>query len=257
MTVELTVEDGIAVLALDRPEVGNALSIQMVEDLRDASARIAADPVVRVVLLRGNGANFCVGGDLKEFSALGDRITPTLRRMADVLHEAVVTLVELEVPVLVAVQGAAAGAGLSLACIGDVGLCASSARFRMAYTAAGLSPDGGSTWLLPRLVGPRVAADLALTNRAIGAEEALRIGLMTRVVADDRLDAEAAALAQQLADGPTGALRAAKRLLAASPTATIRDQLDREAVSISERAGGEEGQEGIAAFVAKRPPAYR
>ena len=257
MTVALTVDDGVAVLALNRPEVGNAISMQMVEDLRDASATIAADPAVRVVLFRGNGANFCVGGDLKEFSTLGDRITPTLRVMADVLHEGVATLVGLEVPVIVAVQGAAAGAGLSMACIGDIGICAASAKFRVAYTAAGLSPDGGGSWLLPRLVGPRVAADLALTNRAFGAEEAQRIGLVSRVVDDDQLQAEAEVLAANLADGATGAFRATKRLLATSATSSLPDQLGHEAISISELAGGVEGQEGIGAFVAKRTPKYR
>ena len=111
--------------------------------------------------------------------------------------------------------------------------------------------------MLPRLVGPRIAADLALTNRMLDADEAQRIGIVSRVVEDDALQGEAEALVQQLADGPTGAFSATKRLLAASPTATFEDQLEQESISISTRAGEPEGQEGIAAFVAKRPPKFR
>lgn len=255
-TIALERQDGVAVLSLNRPDAGNSMSMQLVEDLRDAAAEVAGDGAVRAVLLRGNGANFCVGGDLKEFSELGDQITPTLRRLADVLHEGVRTLHELEVPLVVAVQGAAAGAGLSLACLGDVCLAARSAKFRVAYTAVGLSPDGGGSWLLPRLVGPRLAAELALTNRTLRADEAAAVGLVSRVVDDESLHDEAAALAATLAAGATTALKAAKRLLHQSPTASFEEQLVREAESIATLAGGPEGQEGIAAFVGKRAPTY-
>jgi 2-(1,2-epoxy-1,2-dihydrophenyl)acetyl-CoA isomerase len=257
VTIELDITDGVAVLAFNRPDAGNGINLEFGNDLRAAAMQIAADPSVRSVLIRGNGKNFCVGGDVKHFATLGDGITPALRELADLLHESVLVIHGLTVPVVIAVQGNAAGAGFSLALLGDVCLAGRSARFRLAYTAIGLTPDGGGSWMLPRLVGPRIAADLALTNRTLDAEEAHRIGIVSRVVDDDALQGEAEKLARDLADGPTGAFAATKRLLAASPTSTFEDHLEQESISISTRAGEPEGQEGIAAFVAKRPPKYR
>jgi 2-(1,2-epoxy-1,2-dihydrophenyl)acetyl-CoA isomerase len=257
VTIELNITDGVAVLAFNRPDSGNGINLEFGKDLRATTQQIAADQSVRSVLIRGNGKNFCVGGDVKHFATLGDGITPALRELADLLHESVLNVHALTVPVVVAVHGNAAGAGMSLALLGDICLAAQSARFRLAYTAIGLSPDGGSSWMLPRLVGPRIAADLALTNRMLDADEAQRIGIVSRVVDDDALQGEAEALVQQLADGPTGAFAATKRLLATSPMATFAEQLEQESISISTRAGEPEGQEGIAAFVAKRTPKYR
>ena len=257
MTIALDISDGVAVLAFNRPDAGNGINLEFGKDLRSAAKEVAADPSVRSVLIRGNGKNFCVGGDVKHFATLGDGITRGLRELADLLHESVLIVHGLTVPVVVAVQGNAAGAGMSLALLGDICLAAQSARFRLAYTAIGLTPDGGGSWMLPRLVGPRIAADLALTNRMLDADDAHRIGIVSRVIEDDALQTEAEALVQQLADGPAGAFAATKRLLAASPTATFEDQLERESISISTRAGEPEGQEGIAAFVAKRPPKFR
>jgi 2-(1,2-epoxy-1,2-dihydrophenyl)acetyl-CoA isomerase len=257
VTIELDVRDGVAVLALNRPDAGNGINLELGRDLRDATTKIAADASVRAVLFRGNGKNFCVGGDLKHFASLGNDITPALRELADLLHESVLNIHGLTVPVVTAVQGNAAGAGFSLSLLGDVSVAGRSTRFRMAYTAIGFTPDGGSSWMLPRLVGSRVAADLSLTNRSLDAEEAQRLGLVSRIVDDDALLSESEALAQQLADGPRSAFGHTKRLLAASPTATFEDQLDAESISISTRAGETEGQEGLAAFLEKRPPKFR
>jgi 2-(1,2-epoxy-1,2-dihydrophenyl)acetyl-CoA isomerase len=257
VTIELDIKDGVAVLAFNRPDAGNGINLEFGNDLRDATSAVASDAAVRALLIRGNGKNFCVGGDLKHFASVGDRITPALRELADLLHESVLTIHGLTVPVVTAVQGNAAGAGFSLALLGDVCLAASSARFRLAYTAIGFTPDGGGSWMLPRLVGPRVAADLALTNRTLDAEEALRLGIVSRVVPDDALTSEAEGLVQQLAEGPTSAFAHTKRLLAASPNATLEQQLEQESISISTRAGEPEGQEGLAAFLEKRAPKFR
>ena len=256
MTIELDVRDGVATLALNRPEAANGIDLQLGEALRDATASVASDASVRALLFRGNGKNFCVGGDLKFFSSQGDQITPALRGLADLLHESVLTIANLSIPVVTAVQGNAAGAGMSLALLGDICVAARSARFRMAYTAIGFTPDGGSSWMLPRLVGPRVTADLMLTNRSLDAEEARSLGIVSRVVDDDALDSEAETLVRELADGPTNAFAHTKRLLAASPTSTFEAQLDAESISISTRAGEAEGQEGLASFLEKRPPKY-
>lgn len=257
MTIELDVRDGVAVLAFNRPDAGNGINLELGRDFRDATAQVAGDASVRALLIRGNGKNFCVGGDLKHFSSLGDGITPALRELADLLHESVLTVHGLAVPVVTAVQGNAAGAGMSLSLLGDVCVAARSARFRMAYTAIGFTPDGGGSWMLPRLVGPRVAADLVLTNRTLDADEAQRLGIVSRIVDDDALQSEAEALVQQLADGPTSAFGHTKGLLAASATATFEDQLAAESISISTRAGEPEGQEGLAAFLEKRQPRFR
>ena len=257
VTIELDVRDGVAVLAFNRPDAGNGINLELGTALRDATAAVANDASVRALLLRGTGKNFCVGGDLKHFASLGDGIAPALRELADLLHESVLTIHGLQVPVVTAVQGNAAGAGMSLSLLGDVCVASRSARFRMAYTAIGFTPDGGGSWMLPRLVGPRVAADLVLTNRTLDAEEAQQLGIVSRIVEDDALQSESEALVAQLADGPTGAFGHTKRLLAASPTATFEAQLEAESISISSRAGEPEGQEGLAAFLEKRAPKFR
>jgi 2-(1,2-epoxy-1,2-dihydrophenyl)acetyl-CoA isomerase len=256
MAVSLTYDAGVAVITLDRPEVANSIDTTFGEEFAAATSAVRADPGVRSVLLRAIGKNFCVGGDLKFFAGYGSEIGPELHALADRLHEGVLDLALLEVPLVVAVQGSAAGAGMSLALLGDVCLAARGAKFRVAYTAVGLTPDGGGSWTLPRLVGPRVAADLVLTNRVLDADEALRLGIVSRVVDDDQLDADAVALVRSLADGATEAFRRSKRLLAASASATLEEQLDAEARSIAAAATSPEGQEGIGSFVDKRRPKY-
>jgi 2-(1,2-epoxy-1,2-dihydrophenyl)acetyl-CoA isomerase len=179
-----------------------------------------------------------------------------LGELASVIHEAVLGLASAHVPVVVAVQGWAAGAGMSLAACGDIVLAGESAQFRTAYTGIGLSPDCGLTWTLPRLVGRARAADLLLTNRPLGAAEAASIGLVARVVADDLLFAEARALAAELASGPTAAFGQVKKLLAAGDRATLGDHLGAEAASIAACADHPEGRVGVTAFMAGRKPVF-
>jgi 2-(1,2-epoxy-1,2-dihydrophenyl)acetyl-CoA isomerase len=159
-------------------------------------------------------------------------------------------------PVVAAVNGWAAGAGMALAACADITVAAESARFRSAYSAIGLSPDCGLTWTLPRLVGRARAADLILTNRPVGAAEAAAIGLAARVVADDSLLADAQALAAELASGPAGAFERIRKLLDASDRSTLADQLDAEAASIAACADHPEGRAGVAAFTAGRRPVF-
>ena len=240
-------------ITLDRPGQANALDMQTAVQLRDAVRLI--DDGVGCVLLRGEGANFCVGGDVRAFAAAPEP-GKFLGELASVVHDAVLGLVEGPAPVVAAVNGWAAGAGMSLAACADITLAAESARFRSAYSAIGLSPDCGLTWTLPRLIGRARAADLMLTNRAVDAAEASSIGLVARLVADDSLLDEAQALAAELASGPTGAFERIRKLLDASDRSTLADQLDAEAASIAACADHPEGRAGVAAFTAGRRPVF-
>jgi 2-(1,2-epoxy-1,2-dihydrophenyl)acetyl-CoA isomerase len=240
-------------ITLDRPKQANVLDMPTACQLRDAVRLI--DDGVGCVLLRAEGANFCVGGDIRAFAAAPEP-GKFLGALASVVHDAVLGLASAAAPLVVAVNGWAAGAGMSLAACGDITLAAESARFRSAYSAIGLSPDCGLTWTLPRLVGRARAADLMLTNRPIDAAEAARIGLVARVVADDRLLADAQAVAAELASGPTTAFGQIKKLLDASDRATLADQLDAEATSIAACADHPHGRAGVAAFAAARKPVF-
>jgi 2-(1,2-epoxy-1,2-dihydrophenyl)acetyl-CoA isomerase len=256
-SIEYAVDDGVARLTLSRPDAGNAVDLQLARELSDATITCSEDRSVRAVLLTGAGRNFCVGGDLRSFAARGDELPAHLREVTMHLHAAVSRLGRLAAPVVVAVQGSAAGAGMSLACGGDLVVVGPSTRFVLAYTRIGLSPDGGASWLLPRLIGLRRSLDLALTNRALTGEEAVDWGVATTLVAaDDGVLPEADRLAHELASGATAAYGAAKRLLRDSADTTLETQLEHESIALSMNAGTADGREGIAAFLEKRAPRY-
>ncbi|WP_405744606.1 enoyl-CoA hydratase/isomerase family protein [Streptomyces canus] len=243
--------DGIVELLLDDPGRGNALDLPTAEALRDAAADIAHDPG-GAVLLRAAGGNFCVGGDLRAFAGRGTETGSYVHTVATAAHAAVQTLHELPVPVVTAVRGAAAGGGVGLALTGDIVVAARSARFRLAYTAIGLTPDCGASWVLHRLLGPRRAADLVLTNRVLTGDDAEGWGLVSRVVEDAELDDTAYRTAAALAAGAGVALRAAKALLRAGAETPLEEQLAEEARSIAVLAGGTEAQGAMESFLAAR-----
>lgn len=253
--VRWTVADGVATLTLDRPDAGNALDPALVTDLGAAVAEIAARDDVRAVLLRAEGRMFSVGGDIGFFAGAPDR-GAAIGALADDLHAGLRALLALDVPIVAAVQGPAAGAGMSLTTLADIVVAGEAATFTVAYTAVGLTPDGGASWTLPRLVGPRRAADLMLRNPRLKAADALAIGLVTEVVPDEQLAERAADVARQLADGPTEALRATRRLLREGATRSLDDQFDAERESIARRAASAEGGEGIGAFLERRAPRF-
>ncbi|MFE9644663.1 enoyl-CoA hydratase/isomerase family protein [Streptomyces sp. NPDC006365] len=242
---------GVVELRLEDPGRGNALDLPTAEALRDAAVEVAADPG-GAVLLRAAGATFCVGGDLRAFAGRGEETGAYVHAVATAAHVAVRTLYELPVPVVTAVRGAAAGGGIGLALVGDMVLAARSARFRLAYTAMGLTPDCGATWLLPRLVGPRLAADLVLTNRVLTGHEAERLGLVSRAVEDDEVDEAAYRTAAELAGGAGEALRAAKRLLRDGAEGGLSRHLDEEARLIADLAGSGEAQARMTSFLTAR-----
>lgn len=255
-TLLYEVKDHVARITFNRPDAANALDLQMALDLMHASIQASEDAGVRAVLITGAGKMFSGGGDLKSFAAQGDALPGHLKETALYLHAAISRFVRMDAPVIAAVNGAAGGAGMSLCLFADLVLAAESAKFTMAYTRAGLNPDGGSTYFLPRIVGVRRALELALTNRVLTAREAADWGIVTRVLPDADLLAEAQALARQLAAGATRALGKAKRLLHHSFSESLETQMELEAQAIADSARTRDAREGIAAFIAKRKPDF-
>ena len=185
--VSFSCEGAIATLTLDRPQAGNAIEIPMAREFMELAIRCEGDAAIRCVVLTGAGKLFCGGGDVAAFANAGDQLPEFLREITSYLHAGIAALARMDKPLVVAVNGSAAGAGIGLAIMGDVVLCDPAASFSLAYTGIGLTPDGGTTWLLPRLIGLRRAQELCLTNRKVRADEAASLGLVTRVVGECEL----------------------------------------------------------------------
>jgi len=248
--------DGVGRITINRPDEANPLDVPMLKTLFDIAIECDEDPEIRAILLTGSGDFFSSGGDLKFFQKYSDRAAQLLKEGTTYLHTAQARFARMDAPMVVAINGIAAGGGASLALSGDIVLAAESASFTMAYTAAGLSPDGGSTHFLPRLVGLRRAQELFLTNRHFSAQEACDWGLVTRVVPDVKLMEEAEALVQKFAKGPSAAFGSVKRLLASSFNTAIETQLEMETRDIAVNMPSHDGLEGINAFVEKRRPNF-
>jgi 2-(1,2-epoxy-1,2-dihydrophenyl)acetyl-CoA isomerase len=259
-TLRYELVDGLAHVTFCRPDRRNALDLEQGRELEAVTAHMAQDRAVRAILLDSEGPAFHVGGDLKYFAGAAEQgpaaMASALRTLTAFAHAAAERLSRGPAPVVVAVQGMAAGGGMSIALQGDIVIAGESAAFTMAYTAAGLSPDMSSSWYLPRLVGLRRAQELVLTNRRLSAAEAFDWGLVTEVVPDDQLADRAMAVARQLAAGPTRAYAASKRLLRRSFDQPLEAQLGDESQSIADLALTEDTRGGIAAFVAKQTPTY-
>ncbi|WP_413253830.1 enoyl-CoA hydratase-related protein [Streptomyces canus] len=249
-------DDGLARVTLRRGHAGNAIDLATARGLLDA-ARACERAAVRVVLLTGEGKSFCAGGDLREFSRLtGEALEKHLVAVTDALHDALRTFASIDAPMVAAVQGAVAGAGIGLAAAADVTLAAENVTFTAAYTGIGYSPDAGVSWQLPRLVGPKRAVELLLTNRRVPAAEAATIGLVSRVVPSVELTAEAERTVETLRRGPTSAFGVTRRLVASGQTADLARHLDDEAAALAAAAASDEGREGVAAFLDKRAPDF-
>jgi 2-(1,2-epoxy-1,2-dihydrophenyl)acetyl-CoA isomerase len=255
-TVRLEVREHIAHLTLTRPDAANTMNLQFGREFLAAASAIRSDRSVRAVLLSGEGKNFCFGGDLKGMIASGGDISAHLSELTTNLHAGMTALARMDAPVIAAVRGTAAGAGLGLVLAADLAIAGKGSKFAPAYTAVGLTPDAGCTFLLPRAVGYKRAMELFLTNRVLDAEQALAWGIVNQVIEDDRVGETALALASRLAAGATGAFGAVKRLLGESEQG-FEAQLARESRSIAARGATEEGREGIAAFLEKRAPSFR
>lgn len=249
--VLLSVADGVAHVELNRPEASNTIDLPWTEAFTSALQQVGDDDTVRVVLLTGRGRMFCAGGDLGAMDAAPDR-SAYLQELADALHVGVRLLDGLDKPVVVGVHGAAAGAGLSLVLGGDLVVAGRSASFVTAYTSVGLTPDGGQSWLLPRVVGLQRALELTLTPRRLSADEAQEWGIVGRVVEDEAVADEAHALARRLADGPAVAFGRARRLLRSSYDTGLSDRLDVEARTIAASVAEPESAALITRFLSPR-----
>ena len=246
----------IATLTLNRPDVGNALNAAMMQELRRLSNEITDDDGVRCVIITGAGRLFCGGGDINRFGAALAGADQPVGGLAEVMHQGFANLMRMRKPFICLVNGPAAGAGMSLALSGDIVIAARSAHFTTAYAGIGLTPDGGMSWLLPRLVGMRTAQRMILANERVSADDALTHGLVTEVVEDDALAEVGARWAERLAAMPVAALGAARRLLLDSFDAPYETHLEREAKSIDFAAQGDEFREGVSAFLQKRAPDF-
>ena len=251
-TLIVSVSEQIATITLNRPEVGNAMSPTLASELSDIAIHCDDDNSIKAVLITGAGRLFCAGGDLKIFADAGDKAQSLLKTMAGDLHLALSRFARMRAPVIAAVNGTAGGAGFSLAMAADLAIAGKSAKFTMAYTNAGLSPDGSSTFYMPRKIGDRRTRELMLTNRVLNAEEALNWGIVNQIEDDsDVLDA-ALSLGKQFTKGPTLALAAVKTLLNETFEHGLESQMELEARSIAALSATKDGQEGIHAFLEKR-----
>jgi 2-(1,2-epoxy-1,2-dihydrophenyl)acetyl-CoA isomerase len=251
------VRDGaIGRVILNRPEVLNALDESMALALRAVCRELQSSAGLRVVVLSGEGRSFMAGGDLARFQADMPNAPRTAVALIQPLNDALAILAALPQPVLASVQGPLAGAGVSLMLGCDLALAADTATFNLAYARVGASLDGSSSWTLPRVVGLRKSLELALLAETVDATEALRLGLVNRVVPAAELAERTEELAQRLAAGPTVAYGNIKQLLRAAGTSTLQEQMDRERDLFSRGTRSGDFQEGVQAFFNRRPAAF-
>lgn len=256
-TLLYDVADGVATVTFNRPDAANAMSPLCAKEFNDVSLQIEGNQSVRAVVLTGAGKMFCAGGDLAAFKAAGDGARALILQMTGDLHLGISRLSRNPAPVIGAINGTAAGAGFSVVMLCDLAISAESAVYTMAYTNAGLSPDGSSTYFMPRKIGDRRARELMLTNRVLKANEALEWGVVNQVVPDDQVMDEAMQLAKKLASGPTQAYGQVKALLNGSFDQSLETQMELEARAIAEMITTADGQEGLDAFLNKRKPEFK
>jgi 2-(1,2-epoxy-1,2-dihydrophenyl)acetyl-CoA isomerase len=250
-------EAGVATITFNRPDNANSMDRQLMYELMHAAIECDETASIRAVVVTGAGSFFSAGGDLAAFADAGDGTGALLKEMTTYFHAAVSRFSRMDAPVIAAVNGTAAGAGFSFASACDLAIASDTAMFTSAYTAASLTPDGSSTYFVPRLVGMRRAMELMLTNRRLSAQEALEWGLINQVVAPEELMPTATALAHKLAGGGTLAFGGVKRMLHESLSGTLETQMEMEARSIAQMSHTDDGREGIAAFFEKRRPEFK
>ena len=255
-TIDYEVSDGVGHVRLARPAGANAVNPQFSRDLRDVMLEIEWDDAVKAVSVTAEGKIFCAGGDLKEFNQAGAGLPKLTSRMLTDFHGGIYKMNRMPKPFVAGVNGAAGGAGLSIVSAFDLVVAGESAKFTIAYTRAGVTPDGTSTYFVARHIGVRRMLDLTLTNRVLSAEEAEAWGLVNRIVPDDEVDTATAELAQSLADGPSWALGHAKQIVYAGFDSPLEQAGELEGVTIAAAMGTHDGREGIAAFVEKRSPNF-
>lgn len=255
-TIRFEKEEGVATITLNRPDAANALVPKLAEELYEASLLCAEDDEIRAIVLTGAGRIFCGGGDLAYFAS-EPNLKKALLKMTTHIHGAISRLIHQPAPVICAVNGTAGGGGFSLMLSCDIAISVENAKFTLAYTAAGLTPDASSTYFLPRIVGLRRANELALTNRRLTATEALEWGIVNQVVPAEELMPTVMKLAKQIAKGPTEAYGKALGLMRGSFDHSLETEMELEAQSISNIITTPNAREGVQAFLEKRKPQFK
>lgn len=253
MSIQVTHDNGIATVLLNRPDKLNALSGEMYHELADCFEQLGNDEAVRAVVLTGAGRAFCAGGDV---SSMGNYDVVSGRKRSRGHHRTVINLHNLEKPVIAAVRGPAAGIGASLALASDLIIASETAYLLMAFKNVGIPPDGGAVFFLTQHLGIARAKELVYTARKLPAQEAQEMGIVMKVVADDRLEAEAQALARELASSATYALTLAKKMFQSMYTPTLEQLLEMEILAVCGARLTHDHKEGIAAFKEKRKPKF-
>lgn len=249
--------DGVAHIRLNRPDAANGLDMDMLKALQAVVMQVHGDARARVVLLTGEGRNFCAGGDVHVFHSKGESLPDYIRMVTAALQNVAGLIVRLNTPVVTAVQGyAAGGGGLGLVCCSDLVVAGESSKFLAGATRVGMVPDAGVSVTLTQLVGFRRAMEIMMRNPVIGAAEARNIGLINHVVADNKLQDEALALARELAAGPPAALAATKRLLWSGIGRGVELAMPEENSTQAYLCGTHDALEGLAAVIEKRAPKF-
>ena len=247
----------VLVITLNRPDNMNAINLELARELCQIAEQTGQNPDIGAVIITGAGNKvFCAGGDLQAFNAFSPEMGAHMKQVTDYFHRAICLFSEMSAPVIAAINGVAAGGGLSMVGFPELAIASQSAKFVSAYTKIGLSPDGSSSFFMPRIIGIRRYYELVLTNRTLSAEEACDWGLVSEVVDDDQLLSRAMELAQSIADGPQPSYRCIKSLVMTSFDSDLTAQLDKEAGFLSDCADSDDGIEGIKAFLAKRVPQF-
>ena len=253
-------QGGVAVITLNRPDSGNAFTLEMLADWERALRECIADDAIRAVVLTGAGRIFCSGGDVKRMArnaAAGQGPWDRSKYLTDHVHRIPLTVLELDKPYLVAVNGAATGAGMDMALMGDLRFAAESARFAESYIKVGFVAGDGGAWMLPRLIGTPKALEMLWTGDFVAAAEAERIGLVNKVLPDAELLPHTMAVAERLASGPTVAIRLMKRMVRQGASSSFPEALSFAASCVGVVSGTEDYREATAAFAAKRKPAFQ
>ena len=255
-SVNLVIEEHVGIITLNRPEKGNAIDYQMAKKLMEIAIFCSESEDIRAVVITGAGTAFSVGGDLKSFARQGEEIGSHLKIVTGYFHQAISHFARMNKPFIGAVNGAAAGGGMSLACACDLIYASDEAQFITAYNRIGLTPDGAGSYFLPRMIGMKRTLELMYTNRQLGAFEAKKWGIVNQIVPKDKLMEVVLESAGKLAKGPMNSFGATKKLLYHSFQETLESQMSMESQFISERANSMEGKEGISAFLEKREADY-
>lgn len=254
--VEIEESENYAIIYLNRPDQLNSLNFQLAEDFYSALDTIAKNEKIRCVIITGSGNAFCAGGDLMAFKN-AEEPDNFLYNLATIFHKGIKLLKTINAPSIAAINGACFGVGLSLACACDLRICSEKAKFGVAFTSVGLSPDSSLTFHLPKIVGLPLANEMAMLNRILNAKEAMTFNLVSKVTSEDLLLEEVKGIAKNISHGPTKAYGSTRRLFTMSFSNDLESQLNEEIINIKKNATSEDFKEGVNSFFEKRKPLFR